>query len=98
MNWKRRKSGCRRNWRNGSRSSTASDRKQLSCTPVVTQGTAPPAPIAHCPDHTDAMLQRDSNKRSNMERANEKPVELTTDELNMVTGGTAPRTLPTHLP
>jgi hypothetical protein len=44
------------------------------------------------------MLQRDSNRRSNMERANEKPVELTTDELNMVTGGTAPRTLPTHLP
>jgi bacteriocin-like protein len=40
------------------------------------------------------MLQRDSNRRSNMECTNEKPIELTTNELDAVTGGMAPR-LPT---
>jgi hypothetical protein len=65
---------------------------------LVTQGTAPPAPIRHSPGHTDAMLQRDSNRRSNVERTNEKPIELTTKELDTATGGMAPRTLPTHLP
>jgi bacteriocin-like protein len=45
------------------------------------------------------MLQRDGNRRSNMERANEPAIELTTKELDAVTGGKAipPRTtLPTN--
>ena len=33
-----------------------------------------------------------------MERTMEKSIELTTDELDAVTGGMAPRTHPTHLP
>src|ERR1700712_3209080 len=32
---------------------------------LVTYGTALPAPIRHCPAQPDAMLQRDSNWRSN---------------------------------
>jgi hypothetical protein len=44
------------------------------------------------------MLQRDSNRRSNMGRTNEKSIALTTKELDQATGGMAPRTLPTHLP
>jgi hypothetical protein len=50
------------------------------------------------------MLQRDSNRRSNMERANEKSIELTSIELTMsqldiVSGGKvirSPWTLPTN--
>jgi bacteriocin-like protein len=45
------------------------------------------APTRHGAGHTDAMLQRDSNRRSNMERANEKSIELTEKELDAVTGG-----------
>jgi len=54
---------------------------------LVTYGTAPPAPIRHCPGQPDAMLQRDSNWRSSMERTHEKPIELTEKQLDGVTGG-----------
>lgn len=43
------------------------------------------------------MLQRDSNRRMDMERTNEKSIELTAKELDAVTGGKS-GTLPTHLP
>jgi bacteriocin-like protein len=64
---------------------------------AVTPGTAPPAPFCHSPAQTDAMLQRDKQQESNMERTNEKSIELTTKELDAVTGGKS-GTLPTHLP
>jgi len=44
------------------------------------------------------MLQRDSNGRSNMERTNEKPTELTTKELDAATGGMAPQHPTSTLP
>jgi hypothetical protein len=59
------------------------------------------SPIRDGPGHTDAMLQRDSNRRSNMERKNDKPVELTTEQLDIVIGGTAttgPKQLPPRNP
>ena len=65
----------------------------------VTQGTARPALPRHYPGHTDAMLQRDSNRRSNMERTNEKSIELTMSQLDIVSGGKvirSPWTLPTN--
>jgi hypothetical protein len=68
-------------------------------TSVVTPGTAPQVPSGQSPDHTDAMLQRDGNRRNNMERGNEKSIELTAKELDTVTGGKSipPRTtLPTN--
>jgi hypothetical protein len=43
------------------------------------------------------MLQRDSKQESNMERTNDKSIELTAKELDAVTGGKA-TTGPTHLP
>jgi hypothetical protein len=64
----------------------------------VPQGTARPALIRHSPGHTDAMLQRDDNRRSNMERTNEKPTELTTKELDTATGGMVLRIPPTPFP
>jgi bacteriocin-like protein len=44
------------------------------------------------------MLQRDSNRRSNMERTNEKSSELTTKELDAVSGGKAPQYPTSTLP
>jgi hypothetical protein len=72
---------------------------RLRIVSVVTQGTAAPVLILHCPDHTDAMLQRDGNRRSNMERTDEKSIELTMNELDIVSGGKvthSPWTLPTN--
>jgi hypothetical protein len=54
---------------------------------AVTWGTALSSPIGHCPGHTDAMVHRSSNRRRNMERTNEKPIELTMKELDTVSGG-----------
>ena len=45
------------------------------------------------------MLQRDSNRRMDMERTNEKSIELTMTELDVVSGGKvthSPWTLPTN--
>jgi hypothetical protein len=43
------------------------------------------------------MLQRDRKGRRNMERTNEKSIELTMDELDIVSGGKVPHwTLPTN--
>jgi hypothetical protein len=69
-------------------------RLRLRIVSVVTLETAPPAPIRHCHGHTDAMLQRDGDRRHTMERTNEKPIELTLSELGKVTH--SPWTLPTN--
>jgi hypothetical protein len=42
------------------------------------------------------MLQRDSKQERNMERTNERPIELTAKALDAVTGGKSGT--PTHLP